>query len=94
MILFRTLFAIDATIALIVFYFFVESLRDGSVSSFNIVMWLALLGGIAAILTLGLLLNAKGHRRAANGVLLILALPGFLFGLLMLSLIILQPRWN
>ena len=63
-------------------------------SSFNIGLWLALLGGIAAVLGGGWALNAKGQRRAALGVLAILALPGLLFGLFILMVLVLQPRWN
>jgi hypothetical protein len=91
---FRILFGIDALAALVAFYFFAVGINDGSVSSFNIRMWLALLAGLAAILAGGWLLNAKGHRGAACAVLLILALPALGFVLFMLSIVILQPRWN
>jgi hypothetical protein len=94
MILFRILLAIDAAVALVALYFFFIGLGDGSVSSFNIGLWLALLGGIAAVLGGGWALNAKGQRRAALGVLAILALPGLLFGLFILMVLVLQPRWN
>ena len=94
MILFRLLLAIDAVVALVALYFFFIGLGDGSVSSFNIVLWLVLLGGIAAILGGGWMLNAKGQRRAALGVLAILAVPAFLCGLLIVAMIVLHPRWN
>ena len=94
MILFRILFGIDALAAAVVLFFFVWGLSDGTVSSFNILLWLALLGGCAGILGGGLLLNAYGQRRIANGVLLILAFPAFMIGLFFLAVIILQPRWN
>lgn len=92
--LFWTLFSIDGAIALIVLFFFFTGLGDGSVSTFNIVLWLAILGGLAAILAGGMLLRSKGHLHLARGVLLILAIPGLLFGLFILCAIILQPRWN
>ena len=94
MIFYRILCGIDAVIALITLYFFFAGLSDGSVSSFNILLWLALLGGIAAILGSGLLLKANKKLWPANGVLLILAAPGFLLGLLFLMLIVLQPDWR
>jgi hypothetical protein len=94
MVFFSILFGIDLIVAAVVLYFFVVGLGDGSVSSFNITLWMAILAGIAAVLGGGWLLNARGQRGAANGVLLILALPGFLFGLFLLAAIILQPRWN
>lgn len=92
--LFWILFSIDGAIALIVLFFFFAGLSDGSVSSFNIVLWLAILGGLAVVLCSGLILKSKGHLHLARGVLLILAIPGLLFGLFILCAIILQPRWN
>ncbi|MSP46637.1 MAG: osmoprotectant transporter permease [Xanthobacteraceae bacterium] len=89
----RILLAIDAVAALVALYFFFIGIADGSVSSFNIGLWLALLGSIAAILG-GWALNARGQRRAAIAVLSILAVPGFLAGLLILTMLIVQPRWN
>jgi hypothetical protein len=94
MILFSILFGIDSIIALVAFYFFVVGLTDGSVSAFNILLWLAVLGGIAAVLGGSVLLNRNGYRRRANALLLILAFPGLSFGLLLLLALILQPRWN
>jgi hypothetical protein len=92
--LFRILFAVDTAVALVAFYFFVIGIADGSVSSFNITMWLGLLGGISAVLATGIALYARGRRGAACAVLAILGVPGILAGLFVLSLIILQPRWN
>lgn len=91
---FRILFAVSTAVALVAFYFFVIGIADGSVSSFNITMWLALLGGIAAVTAVGLALNARGRRTAACAVLSILAVPGLLAALFVLSLIVMQPRWN
>lgn len=50
MIFYRILFSIDAVIALVLLYFFFVGLGDGSVSSFNILLWLGILGATAAIL--------------------------------------------
>jgi hypothetical protein len=57
-------------------------------------VWLALLGGIAAVLGGSILLNRNGYRGRANALLMVPALPGFAFGLLLLLAVILQPRWN
>jgi hypothetical protein len=92
--LFWTLFSLDAVVAAIMLFFFFAGLGDGSVDSFNIVLWLTILGILAAILGGGWLLKANGHPRLASVVLLILAIPGLLYGLFILSVIILQPRWN
>lgn len=92
--LFWTLFSIDGAIALIVLFFFFAGLGDGSVSSFNMTLWLAILGVLAAILGGGLLLKSTSHPYLASAVLLILAIPGLLYGVFILGAIILQPRWN
>ena len=91
---FRLLIAVDAAVAAVVLYFFVIGLADGSVSSFNAGLWMAILAGVAGVLAGGLLLNANGRRGAATAVLAILAVPGLAFGLFVLLLVVLQPRWN
>lgn len=89
------LFLIATAAALAVaLYFFGVGLVDGSVSSFNIVMWLALLAGLGAILIGGLALNRSGKRAAAIAVLAIVAVPALLAALFFLFLILTQPRWN
>lgn len=92
--LFWTLYGIDALIAAIFVFFFLWGLEDGTVSSFNIVLWLGTLGALAGILGGGWILQSKGLRWPAIGLLSVLAIPGFLVGLFFLALIILQPRWN
>jgi multisubunit Na+/H+ antiporter MnhF subunit len=42
----RTLLGIDLLVALVVLYFFVIGLADGSVSSFNMSLWLGLLAAV------------------------------------------------
>ena len=54
---FRILFGIDALAAAVVAFFFVWGLSDGSVSAFNILLWLALLGGVGVVLGGGLWLE-------------------------------------
>lgn len=92
--LFRILLGINVITAAVMGYFFVIGLNDGSVSSFNTRLWLVTLLGIAAILGTGAWFRAKGRHSAANVVLMILAVPAFLFAAFMLAIIILQPRWN
>lgn len=90
----RALIAFDALVALVVVYFFAIGLGDGSVSSFNMGLWLGILAAVAAILGGGIALNAKGKRGAAIAVLMILAVPGLLYVLFLLLILITQPRWN
>jgi hypothetical protein len=95
MIFLYRLFLIAASLALAVaIYFFGIGLADGSVSSFNIVLWIALLGGLLGVTGGGWLLNTRGHRGAAVMVLAIVAVPAILAGIAILLLIVLQPRWN
>lgn len=91
---FWVLWGIDAVIALVVVCFFVIGLADGSVSSFNIALWLAILGTLGGILWGSHALRAAGRTKPAVSLLMVLAIPGVLAGLLFLMLIILNPRWN
>lgn len=91
---FRFLFGVDLVAAAVAFYFFFIGLADGSVSSFNMGIWLALIGGIAAILLGGYALKQSGHPRMANLLLAVLAVPTCLYGAFILMIVIAQPRWN
>ena len=84
----------DALIAAIFLFFFFWGLSDGTVSSFNIVLWLGILAGLGGILGGSHRLQAKGLTRPAMGLLMILAIPGLLGVLFFLAVLILQPRWN
>ena len=92
--IFRILWGFDAAIAAIFLFFFFWGLADGTVSSFNIVLWLVILAGLAGVLFGSLALRSKGHGRPATGLLLILAIPGILGLVFFLALVILHPRWN
>lgn len=92
--LFRLFLAAASLALLVALYFFGAGLADGSVSSFNIVLWLALLGGLSGVTGGGWLLDTRGHRGAAVMVLAIVAVPAILAGLAILLMIVLQPRWN
>jgi hypothetical protein len=94
MALYWILLAIDGVAALVALYFFFIGLADGSVSSFNAGIWLALLGGLGAVIGGGMALNAAGRRRAACTLLSVLAVPAFGSGLLILALIVLQPNFR
>ena len=91
---FWILWGFDALIALVVLYFFFIGLVDGSVSSFNAGIWALLLAGLALILLGSLGLKAIGYLQWAKVLLSILAIPGLLYLLFILMVIILKPRWN
>ena len=92
--LFWVLWGIDVVIALIFAYFFVIGLADGTVSSFNMTLWLVMLCTLGGILWGSHALRAADRTSLATSLLMILAVPGVLAGLFFLALIILQPRWN
>jgi hypothetical protein len=84
----------DAVIALVFLYFFGAGIADGSVSSFNISLWAGILLGLGAVLGGSLWIRAKGHPIVAAVLLWALAVPGILYVLFFLLIIITSPRWN
>lgn len=92
--MFRVMWGLDALVASVPLYFFLVGLTDGSVSSFNILLWAVLLFFLAAILVGSVLLRSHGHRIAAWITLLLLAVPGLLAAMFVLGAIVLRPRWN
>jgi len=84
----------DATIAAVFVFFFCWGLMDGTVSSFNILLWLGILAVLGGVLSGSTWLKQSGKPGAAKSLLLALAIPGFLTALFFLILIVAQPRWN
>ena len=93
-ILFKTIYGFDVLIALIILYFFFTGIGDGTVSSFNIILWLVIIGALAAILGGSLWLKSHHHSIFAFATLLILAIPALLFLLYFLIAIFGNGRWN
>ena len=91
---FWTASGFDAAIAGIALFFFAWGLSDGTVSSFNIGIWLVLLAGLAAVVGGSLWFRSKGRRAAARALLLLLAIPGSLLALFYLVVLLTHPRWN
>ena len=85
---------IDTVIALVFAVFFLIGLADGTVSSFNIGLWLPILFALGALLWGSYALRGAGRTSLATRLLMVLAIPGVLIGLLLLAALILQPRWN
>ena len=90
----RALLIFDALVSLVILYFFVEGIGDGSVSADNGELWAIILAAIAAIVGGGIVFNARGQRAAAIVTLLLLAIPGGLYSLFIALVLIFQPRWN
>lgn len=74
--------------------FFVWGVLDGSVSSFNGALWLVLLALIAAIPLAGWHLRTRGRLLLALLVLSVLVLPGLLYSLFFLLLLVSGVSWN
>jgi hypothetical protein len=90
MTFFWILWSFDAFIGLIFLCFFFIGLRDGSVSSFNMNLWLMVLAGLAAILLGSLGLMRYTYVGLAKFLLSILAVPGLLYGLMTLSMVFIK----
>jgi hypothetical protein len=84
----------DAIVSLVILYFFVAGLADGSVSSFNMGLWIVIVLVLLAVMLGSLALRAWGRVGLAVALLLVLALPGLLFTLFFCVLIVSHPRWN
>ena len=91
---FWILWGVDALIAAVILYFFFSGVADGSVSMFNIGLWVAILAALSGVIGGSLWFRSAGRRVAATVILLILAVPGLLFALFFIVLLISNPRWN
>lgn len=86
---FWILFGIGSANFLVLSYFFLVGLEDGSIHSFNMAIWLPLVCGSAALLWGGLYLKKMGRPGLAKGPLALLAVPGLLIGAWMLLMVVL-----
>lgn len=93
-LVFTAFFACSALTAAVAGIFFVIGLSDGSVSSFNLGLWLALMAVMGLSLWAGRVLRSKGKSGLAIAALAITAVPGLVAALFVLLLLVTQPRWN
>lgn len=85
---------IDALLAVVLLYFFIVGLIDGSVSSSNMRLWAVILLGLGCIMGGGLWLRSANHLNLAMVLLLVPAAPAIIFCSLMLIAFISGERWN
>src|ERR1051325_6776079 len=64
--IFKILWGIDALTALVFVVFFIIGIGDGTVSSFNIMLWLLILGILAAVLIGSISLQRVGRRSSSS----------------------------
>jgi hypothetical protein len=84
----------DALIAAVILYFFLIGLADGSVSSFNMGLWLTIIAVLGVVMIGSLALHTAKRIWLAAALLLVLAIPGMLFALFFGALIVLNPDYK
>lgn len=94
MIFFKILWIINALAAMVILWFFITGLMDGSVSHRNIKLWLFIITAVAAILYISILLQQHGYNKSAVMLSLILAIPAIGYGLFVLLAIFNKGKWN
>jgi hypothetical protein len=94
MTIFRIVWVVAVIVALLGVAFFVIGIADGTVSSFNIVLWAAVLAGLAAVVFGSRALNRRGQVAAAAVLAAVLAVPGLLYALFLLVAVTSGVRWN
>ena len=94
MTFFRTLWGFDALLSLIVLYFFFVGLADGSVSSFNMGLWLLILAIVGGVMLGSLWMKSNNYLSLAKIILGIFAVPGLLYGLFIVIMMTGNGRWN
>ena len=89
---FWILWSFDAAIGAVALYFFFSLGAHGRVGSFNILPWMAILAALAAVVGGSVWLRSAGQHSVA--IVLLLAIPGGLFVLFFLLLLILHPNFH
>lgn len=92
--LFWIFWGLDALICAIVIVFFLPGLADGSVSSFNTGIWIAIFAALIVILAGSLWLKVVEHPVFGTTLLLALGIPSILYGLFIFMSIVTKSRWN
>ena len=91
---FWLLWGFDALVALGFVFFFLVGLADGSVSSFNIRLWIVILSVLGTILGGAIWMKSSGRWLLGTCLLSVLALPTFLCALFFIIMVLSHPRWN
>lgn len=92
--IYRGLLGFDGLVAAVIVYFFMLGLIDGSVSSFNAGLWTTILAGLLVVVGGGVALHRARRTVLGSLLLMVLAVPGLLYVLFVLMLLIVNPRWN
>lgn len=92
--LFRVSWGIDALVGAIAAVFFFTGLADKSVNADNIGIWITAMAAVAAIIGGGLWLKKAGHMVFGILLLLVLAIPSFLYGLFLFLFVVSDTQWR
>ena len=92
--LFWISWGIDALMGAIAFVFLFIGLADGSVNADNIGIWIGAMAAMAVIIGGGLWLKKTGHTVLGTLLLLVLAIPSFLYGLFIFLFVISDTQWR
>jgi len=88
------LWSINAFIAAVALYFFFSLAAGDRIRPFNILSWLMILAALAAVVGGSIWLRSIGRRTLAIALLLLLAIPGALFALFFLVLLLTHPNFH
>jgi hypothetical protein len=91
--LFWIFWGIDALICIIIVIFFFQGLVNGSVSSFNIWIWIVILAALVAIMGGSLWLERREHHVFAILLLLVITVPGLFYVLIIVLTIVSGTPW-
>ena len=94
MVLFGILFAINIIGALVALTFFIVGLSDGTVTTFNILIWAGMLGVMFSMPFAAWAMRMRGRERLGMLMLLPVALPALAAGALTLAMIVNPPNWR
>ena len=91
---FRILLGFDLVICAAVLIFFLVGLADGSITSFNVSIWLAIITVMAVLLGGGVWLKRNAYPILGHWLLLVLAGPGLIYGLFLILTLVTNTKWN
>lgn len=92
--LFWTVWVIDFIAALVIFYFFIIGIMDGSVSANNALEWLFILLAVGGVLGGSIYVKQKGKRAIAFVLLSLLAIPALIMVIFMLIMVFGDVHWQ
>lgn len=92
--MFGILFAINVAAGLAALAFFIIGLGDGTVTSFNILIWAAMLGVLFSMPWAAWLMRLRGRERLGTLLLLPVALPALAAGAMVLVMIVSPPDFR